>query len=200
MGIIKSCVLEIKNLQRLVTRRIDLVRSMQTEVAVVQSESSDSPWTSGSAANQKGGARSQRGQPRQIKCWTCIYPRKSSPSTSAGASLSTCATTPAPISQRSRGAFSRRGDLLLQHTNPGEAALSLGFKQESKQTSKHIKSVCLTQEPGVMTALAGGLPRMMRPSPHQNYPRGGYSLEGNTRKQPTLEKFNKLQRSASARQ
>uniref|UniRef100_A0A3B5KXS5 Paired box 3a n=1 Tax=Xiphophorus couchianus TaxID=32473 RepID=A0A3B5KXS5_9TELE len=29
-----------------------------------------------------------------------------------------------------------------------------------------------------MTALAGGLPRMMRPTPHQNYPRGGYSLEG----------------------
>ncbi|CAG07684.1 unnamed protein product, partial [Tetraodon nigroviridis] len=29
-----------------------------------------------------------------------------------------------------------------------------------------------------MTALAGGLPRMMRPSPHQNYPRGAYSLEG----------------------
>lgn len=33
---------------------------------------------------------------------------------------------------------------------------------------------------GVMTALAGGLPRMMRPTPHQNYPRGGYSLEGKT--------------------
>lgn len=31
---------------------------------------------------------------------------------------------------------------------------------------------------GNMTALAGGLPRMMRPTPHQNYPRGGYSLEG----------------------
>ncbi|XP_033838245.1 paired box protein Pax-3a isoform X1 [Periophthalmus magnuspinnatus] len=31
-----------------------------------------------------------------------------------------------------------------------------------------------------MTALAGGLPRMMRPSPHQNYPRGGYSLEVST--------------------
>uniref|UniRef100_A0A3B5KWN6 Paired box 3a n=1 Tax=Xiphophorus couchianus TaxID=32473 RepID=A0A3B5KWN6_9TELE len=31
-----------------------------------------------------------------------------------------------------------------------------------------------------MTALAGGLPRMMRPTPHQNYPRGGYSLEVST--------------------
>ncbi|XP_062261348.1 paired box protein Pax-3-like isoform X7 [Platichthys flesus] len=31
-----------------------------------------------------------------------------------------------------------------------------------------------------MTALAGGLPRMMRPSPHQNFPRGGYSLEVST--------------------
>ncbi|XP_054624183.1 paired box protein Pax-3a [Dunckerocampus dactyliophorus] len=31
-----------------------------------------------------------------------------------------------------------------------------------------------------MTALAGGLTRMMRPSPHQNYPRGGYSLEVST--------------------
>ncbi|GLD58547.1 paired box protein Pax-3-like isoform X1 [Lates japonicus] len=31
-----------------------------------------------------------------------------------------------------------------------------------------------------MTALAGGLPRMMRPAPHQNYPRGGYSLEVST--------------------
>ncbi|KAI9522271.1 hypothetical protein NQZ68_037751 [Dissostichus eleginoides] len=31
-----------------------------------------------------------------------------------------------------------------------------------------------------MTALAGGLPRMMRPTPHQNFPRGGYSLEVST--------------------
>uniref|UniRef100_A0A674AN43 Paired box 3a n=1 Tax=Salmo trutta TaxID=8032 RepID=A0A674AN43_SALTR len=31
-----------------------------------------------------------------------------------------------------------------------------------------------------MTALAGGIPRMMRPNPHQNYPRGGYSLEVST--------------------
>ncbi|XP_035025158.1 paired box protein Pax-3a isoform X2 [Hippoglossus stenolepis] len=31
-----------------------------------------------------------------------------------------------------------------------------------------------------MTALAGGLPMMMRPTPHQNYPRGGYSLEVST--------------------
>ncbi|XP_072297525.1 paired box protein Pax-3a isoform X2 [Eucyclogobius newberryi] len=31
-----------------------------------------------------------------------------------------------------------------------------------------------------MTALAGGLPRMMRPAPHQNYPRGAYSLEVST--------------------
>uniref|UniRef100_A0A8B9JHX6 Paired box 3a n=1 Tax=Astyanax mexicanus TaxID=7994 RepID=A0A8B9JHX6_ASTMX len=29
-----------------------------------------------------------------------------------------------------------------------------------------------------MAALAGGIPRMMRPTPPQNYPRGGYSLEG----------------------
>ncbi|KAI4902760.1 hypothetical protein NFI96_015284 [Prochilodus magdalenae] len=28
-----------------------------------------------------------------------------------------------------------------------------------------------------MAALAGGIPRMMRPTPPQNYPRGGYSLE-----------------------
>lgn len=123
-------------MQKLVTRRVDLLRSIRTGVPVVQSESSDSPWTSGSAANQKGGTRSQRGQPRQIKCWTCIHPRKSSPSTSAGVSLSTCASTPAPIIQRSRGAFSRRGDLLLQQRNPGKAALSLGFKQENKQASK----------------------------------------------------------------
>lgn len=123
------------------TRRIDLVRSMQTEVAVVQSESSDSPWTSGSAANQRGGARSQRGQPRQIKCWTCIHPRKSSPSTSAGASLSTCATTPAPISQRSRGAFSRRGDLLRAAHKPQEKRLFLlGFNTRTQaKTSKQIK-------------------------------------------------------------
>ncbi|XP_077579820.1 paired box protein Pax-3a isoform X2 [Stigmatopora nigra] len=31
-----------------------------------------------------------------------------------------------------------------------------------------------------MTALAGGLTRMMRPGPHQNYARGGYSLEVST--------------------
>ncbi|XP_031415939.1 paired box protein Pax-3a isoform X2 [Clupea harengus] len=31
-----------------------------------------------------------------------------------------------------------------------------------------------------MTALAGGIPRMMRPTPPQNYPRGGYSLEVST--------------------
>jgi len=31
---------------------------------------------------------------------------------------------------------------------------------------------------GDMTALAGGISRMMRPTPPQNYPRGGYSLEG----------------------
>ncbi|CDQ69753.1 unnamed protein product [Oncorhynchus mykiss] len=31
-----------------------------------------------------------------------------------------------------------------------------------------------------MTALAGGIPRMMRPTHHQNYPRGGYSLEVST--------------------
>ncbi|XP_067108663.1 paired box protein Pax-3-like isoform X1 [Osmerus mordax] len=31
-----------------------------------------------------------------------------------------------------------------------------------------------------MTALAGGIQRMMRPTPHQNYPRGGYSLEVST--------------------
>uniref|UniRef100_A0A1A8SG92 Paired box gene 3a n=1 Tax=Nothobranchius rachovii TaxID=451742 RepID=A0A1A8SG92_9TELE len=31
-----------------------------------------------------------------------------------------------------------------------------------------------------MTALAGGLPRMMRPAPHQNYPRGGFPLEVST--------------------
>lgn len=123
-------------MQKLVTRRVDLLRSIQTGVPDGQSEGSDSPWTSGSAANQKGGTRSQRGQPRQIKCWTCIHPRKSSPSTSAGVSLSTCASTPAPFSQRSRGAFSRRGDLLLPQRNPGKAALSLGFKQERKQASK----------------------------------------------------------------
>lgn len=29
-----------------------------------------------------------------------------------------------------------------------------------------------------MAALAGGIPRMVRPTPPQNYPRGGYSLEG----------------------
>lgn len=29
-----------------------------------------------------------------------------------------------------------------------------------------------------MTALAGGISRMMRPMPPQNYPRGGFSLEG----------------------
>ncbi|GAA6070321.1 paired box protein Pax-3a isoform X1, partial [Tachysurus ichikawai] len=28
-----------------------------------------------------------------------------------------------------------------------------------------------------MAALAGGIPRMVRPTPPQNYPRGGYSLE-----------------------
>lgn len=47
-----------------------------------------------------------------------------------------------------------------------------------------------------MTALAGGLPRMMRPSPHQNYPRGGYSLEGktlaNSRGVPTFPSVPKL--------
>lgn len=176
-------------MQKLVTRRVDLVRSIQTGIPVVQSESSDCPWTSGSAANQKGGTQSQRGQPRQIKCWTCIHPRKSSPSTSAGVSLSTCASTPAPISQRSRGAFSRRSDLLLAQRKPGKAVLSLGFKQESKQ----IKGVCLTQELGVMTALAGGLPRMMRPSPHQNYPRGGYSLEG---KRTQTTHFTKLEQTS----
>ncbi|XP_036412468.1 paired box protein Pax-3a isoform X2 [Colossoma macropomum] len=31
-----------------------------------------------------------------------------------------------------------------------------------------------------MAALAGGIPRMMRPTPPQNYPRGGYSLEVST--------------------
>lgn len=121
------------------TRRVDLVRSIGTGVAVVQSESSRTPETSGSAANQKGGTRSQRGQPRQIKCWTCIHPRKSSPSTSAGVSLSTCASTPAPISQRSRGAFGRRSDLLLQQRNPGKALLGGGSKLEGKQANTHTK-------------------------------------------------------------
>lgn len=50
-----------------------------------------------------------------------------------------------------------------------------------------------------MTALAGGLPRMMRPSPHQNYPRGGYSLEGKTptpaaAQKQTQENFSKVVR------
>lgn len=44
-----------------------------------------------------------------------------------------------------------------------------------------------------MTALAGGLPRMMRPSPHQNYPRGGYSLEGKRPPPVAAHKLNKIQ-------
>lgn len=32
---------------------------------------------------------------------------------------------------------------------------------------------------GGMTALAGSIPRMMRPTLAQNYPRGGFPLEGN---------------------
>lgn len=46
-----------------------------------------------------------------------------------------------------------------------------------------------------MTALAGGLPRMMRPSPHQNYPRGGYSLEGKRPPPPPVaaHKLRKIQ-------
>lgn len=44
-----------------------------------------------------------------------------------------------------------------------------------------------------MTALAGGLPRMMRPSPHQNYPRGGYSLEG---KHTQTTRFTKVEQTS----
>lgn len=44
-----------------------------------------------------------------------------------------------------------------------------------------------------MTALAGGLPRMMRPTPHQNYPRGGYSLEGKRLPPVADKKLEKIQ-------
>lgn len=83
-------------------------------------------------------APSPRGQPRKIKCWTCIHPRKSSPSTSAGVSLNTCASTPAPISQRSRGAFCRRGDLLLQRRSPGEPALLWDLSEQTDQSKASV--------------------------------------------------------------
>lgn len=79
------------------------------------------------------------------------------------------------------GASCRRGDPVLQ----GGKRL-LWWDLTNKQTNKQANQPNQTNKrrlsdnriPGVMTALAGGLPRMMRPSPHQNYPRGGYSLEG----------------------
>lgn len=168
-------------MQKLVTRRVDLGRSMQTGVPVVQSESSDSPWTSGSAANQKGGARSQRGQPRQIKCWTCFHPRKSS----FNLRWSLTQHLRLQLHQPASRGFQQEGRAAPP---AGRSGSSLGFKQANKQTNKLRKSVCLTQEPGAMAALAGGLPRMMRPSPHQNYPRGGYSLEGKHTPAHTLYK------------
>lgn len=168
-------------MQKLVTRRFDLVRSIQTGVPVVQSESSDSPWTSGSAANQKGGTRSQRGQPRQIKCWTCIHPPQIIPfKTSLLESHSAPALRLQLPSASGPEGLSAGGATCYCSRETQEKRLFLWDlnKKATKQTNKQIKGVCLTQEPGVMTALAGGLPRMMRPSPHQNYPRGGYSLEG----------------------
>jgi len=44
-----------------------------------------------------------------------------------------------------------------------------------------------------MTALAGGLQRMMRPTPHQNYPRAGYSLEGKRRPPVADPELRKIQ-------
>ncbi|TWW73263.1 Paired box protein [Takifugu flavidus] len=72
--------------------------------------------------------------------------------------------------------FLQEGRPVTAAEEPRRTGSVVGFKRANRS----IKGVCLTQEPGGMTALAGGFPRMMRPSPHQNYPRGGYSLEVST--------------------
>lgn len=179
----------------------------QRRAAAGQSPSSPGPQTSGRLTNQ-GRQRGVRGDSEaQIKCLTSIHPSKPSPSIReqgrhppATWSTSTPHLGRALCCDASKRDFSGRGNLLLPRS--GEAAVWERAKYRWQYIYIYIYIVCacvrdhycyyyynyqphnkskdvrLQWSSGTMTALAGGLPRMMRPSPHQNYPRGGYSLEG----------------------
>lgn len=87
----------------------------------------------------------------------------------------------------------REGELLQQ---------TKGYFVGLKATHKG-SFVLPDRKSGIMTALAGGLPRMMRPTPHQNFPRGGYSLEGKTPPPvaaPLFDNFNKVKKTRVLKQ
>lgn len=170
------------------------MRSAQTEGSCGgQSPSSPTSRASRRLTNQ-GRHRGVRGDSEaQIKCLTSIHPSKPSPSireqgrpspTPPPAITSTPALRPRELLRRVdkgflktrqpvtaeewRGCGSREPPTVHTYTQIVRVGLSTVRHEQGRWPASSW----------TMTALAGGLPRMMRPSPHQNYARGGYSLEG----------------------